>query len=166
MLNSWLYKVKGMRLLIETLVIEAQHSEDFRKAFYSTLFPQEFTFSVLSLIEFSDKHTLKVCEKCHGSCSPAFRCRDGISVPSIWPASFALEILIRWTYKVVGKETIHISIFTSKKMHPIFESNLKVRHLNNVYLIGMPKVGRWLVLWNKMYNLYFSTIVLLRGPIL
>lgn len=56
-----------------------------------------YIFCFICGIEFSDKHTLKGYEKCHGNCLTAFRWGDGIWVPSIWPASFALEILIRWT---------------------------------------------------------------------
>lgn len=62
-----------------------------------------YIFCFISGIEFSDKHTWKGREKCHGNCLTAFRWGDGIWVPSIWPTSFALEILIRWTYRVVGK---------------------------------------------------------------
>ena len=54
-----------------------------------------YIFCFISEIEFSDKHTLKVCEKCHGNCLTTFRWGNGIWVPSIRPASFILEILIR-----------------------------------------------------------------------
>ena len=53
-----------------------------------------YIFCFISGIEFSDKQTLKVCEKCHGDCLTTFRWGYGIWVPSIRPTSFILEILI------------------------------------------------------------------------
>ena len=39
--NSWLYMVRGLRLLVEALVLD--------RSTYLTLLPQEFIFSVLSV---------------------------------------------------------------------------------------------------------------------
>lgn len=46
-----------------------------------------------------------------------------------------------------------IYIFTPTKLHSIFKSNIKVRHLNDFCLTGIPKVVKSLDLWEQYVEL-------------
>lgn len=116
MSSVWTWDVRGERRGVAHWRLGEEHrTQGPQESFPLEAAPMGGCISCfISGIGFSDKHMWNICEKCQGAANSTQTHWWHLS-PQHPLASLALDISTGWTCKVVGEETIYITVFASQK---------------------------------------------------